>query len=80
MKLKIIILTIVGIIIALLGLLWFLQGAAIIQMCPILCFADCECMTGGSQFWEVTGTVTFIIGLVVTLICVKLFLKKSLGK
>jgi len=53
----------VGIIAILLGLLWFLQGAAIIQMCPILCFADCECLTGGSLSWEIIGLIVLLIGI-----------------
>jgi len=38
----------VGAFIAALGLLWFLQGMAIIEMRPILCVADCEPIVGGS--------------------------------
>jgi hypothetical protein len=56
---------IVGVIVALLGLLWFLQGAGILLLCPVLCFVDCECVTGGSQFWEATGAIAFIIGIMV---------------
>ncbi len=44
------------------GLLWFLQGAAIIQVCPVLCFADCECLAGGSIVWEAAGALAFIMG------------------
>ena len=36
---------IVGIILAMLGLLWSLQGAGLLRLCPVLCFADCECVT-----------------------------------
>lgn len=54
-----------GVIVALLGFLWFLQGAGIIQVCPVLCFMDCECVTGGSLFWEVAGAIAFIIGIVI---------------
>jgi len=53
----------VGIIVILLGLLWFLQGTAIIQMCPILCLADCECLTGGSLFWAIVGLIALFIGI-----------------
>jgi hypothetical protein len=54
---------VVGIIAILLGSLWFLQGAAIIQVCPILCFADCQCITGGSLLWEIVGLIAFFIGV-----------------
>jgi hypothetical protein len=39
------------------GPLWFLQGAAIIEMRPILCVADCEPVVGGSPFWAAAGAV-----------------------
>jgi len=57
--------TISGVIVALLGLLWLLQGAGLLRLCPILCFADCECVTGGSLFWAIVGAITFIIGAIV---------------
>ena len=55
--------TFAGIIAILLGLLWYLQGAAIIQVCPILCFADCECLMGGSRFWEIVGPIVILMGI-----------------
>lgn len=58
----------VGAFIAALGLLWFLQGAAIIEMRPILCVANCEPIVGGSPFWAATGVIAFIIGLVVVIL------------
>lgn len=53
----------VGAFIAFLGLLWFLQGAALIQMRPILCVANCEPIVGRSPFWAATGVIAFIIGI-----------------
>ena len=49
----------------LLGLLWFLQGADILHIRPILCFADCEYITGGSRFWAITGALSFVLGIAV---------------
>jgi hypothetical protein len=57
--------TLTGLILVALGLLWFLQGIAILNQCPVLCFADCECITGGSLFWEVVGAITLIIGIAI---------------
>jgi hypothetical protein len=54
-----------GVIVALLGFMWFLQGAGIIQMCPMLCIMDCECIKGGSQLWEAVGAIAFIIGIII---------------
>ena len=62
-NLKKLVVAFVGIIAILLGLLWFLQGAAIIQMCPVLCFADCECLIGGSLLWEILGLIVLFIGI-----------------
>jgi hypothetical protein len=56
---------IAGIIMALLGLLWFFQGTGLLTICPILCFADCQCITGGSPFWEITGALVFTCGIIV---------------
>jgi hypothetical protein len=55
---------IVGIVLAMLGLLWLLQGTGLVRICPVLCFADCECVEGGSLFWEIAGAITFAIGVI----------------
>lgn len=65
MKLKQIAVLIVGVILALLGFLWFLQGVGVLNQCPILCFADCECITGGSALWEAIGAAAFIMGIAI---------------
>jgi hypothetical protein len=57
--------TSIGIILVIIGLVWFLQGTGILQLCPILCFADCECVTGGSRFWEAAGIIAVITGAVI---------------
>lgn len=56
---------IVGGILIFLGLLWFLQGSDIVHMQPILCFANCEPITGKSPTWQVVGAVVFIAGFVI---------------
>ena len=62
MEMKQIVGAVVGVALAMLGLLWFLQGTGAVRLCPVLCFADCECVEGGSLFWTVAGAVTFAIG------------------
>ena len=52
----------VQLILMLLGLLWFLQGADILHIRPILCFADCEYITGVSWVWEIAGAISIILG------------------
>ncbi len=52
-----------GVVIAAPGLLWFLQGTAIIQIPPILCVTNCEPVVGGSPSWEAAGVVTFVVGV-----------------
>jgi hypothetical protein len=34
-------------------------------MCPVFCVTDCECLTSGSPFWEATGAIVFIIGIII---------------
>ncbi len=63
MKIKKIALFFVGIIMIFLGLLWFLQGADIIHLKPLLCFANCEPITGKSPQWQIAGAVIFIVGI-----------------
>ncbi len=61
-----------GVVISLLGLIWFLQGAGFLELCPILCFADCECVSGGSAFWAVAGAIAFVIGLAAVAFALKM--------
>ena len=53
----------IGVIMSFLGLLWFLQGSDIVHLQPILCFANCEPITGKSPLWQVIGAITFVIGI-----------------
>ena len=53
--------SIVGAIIALFGLVWFLQGAGLLP----------GSVMSGSQFWEVAGAITFVIGLLITGYCLR---------
>ena len=54
-----------GVVLCLLGALWFLQGADLIRIRPLLCFADCAEISGGSWFWEVVGALAAAVGLLV---------------
>lgn len=53
--------SIVGVIIALFGLVWFLQGAGVLP----------GSVMSGSQFWETAGALTLIIGIVIVAYCLK---------
>ena len=46
---------IVSVIAVLLGGLWLLQGLGLVQIRPILCFADCEPVQGPSSMWAIVG-------------------------
>jgi hypothetical protein len=48
-------LSIVGAIIALFGLVWLLQGVGVLP----------GSVMSGSQFWEIAGAITFIVGLAI---------------
>jgi hypothetical protein len=71
MDVKRVIGAIVGLVLAMLGLLWFLQGTGRVRMCPVLCFADCECVEGGSLVWEIAGAITFTIGVILAWISLR---------
>ena len=53
---------VLGIIAVLLGGLWLLQGLGIVQVRPILCFADCAPIQGPSLTWAVVGAVALVVG------------------
>ena len=71
MKRKQLAAALVGVIVALLGLLWFLQDAGILRLCPVLCVMDCECLMSGSQFWEATGAIVTIVGILIVGVSVR---------
>ena len=52
----------VGVVAALLGGLWLLQGLGIVQIRPILCFANCDPVQGPSATWAVVGAVVLAVG------------------
>jgi hypothetical protein len=51
-----------GLIAALLGGLWMLQGLGIVHLRPILCFANCVPVQGPSATWAVIGAVVLVAG------------------
>ena len=53
----------VGILLAALGILWVLQGADLIRIKPILCFAGCEPIVGGSTTWLIAGLISLLFGV-----------------
>jgi uncharacterized membrane protein len=55
----------IGIVTTILGLLWFLQGLDLVRIKPILCFANCELITGGSLIWAIIGFIILVIGIIV---------------
>ncbi len=54
-----------------LGLFWLMQGLAILDVCPILCFANCECIKGGSLVWGGVGAIVSTAGVVAIGISIK---------
>jgi hypothetical protein len=62
---------VVGIVITLLGLLWFLQGSDLVHLKPILCFADCEPIVGKNMQWQIMGAIAFVLGAIIIGACVK---------
>jgi hypothetical protein len=62
---KVVALTVLGVLVALLGTLWVVQGLGLIEIRPILCFADCEPITGGSLQWTVIGATALFVGVAI---------------
>jgi hypothetical protein len=56
------VLLVVGVVLALLGLLWFLQGAGVLHVRPILCVSNCKPVTK-SAGWLVAGVVVSGAGI-----------------
>jgi hypothetical protein len=48
----------------LLRLLWFLQGADLVHVRPILCVANCQPLQGGSIGWMTAGALFSVLGVV----------------
>ena len=71
MKASQIIGTLLGVFVAILGLLWRLQGTGMLRMRPILCIANCEEVVGPSLFWAAAGAVALIIGAIVVAVSVR---------
>jgi len=59
---------IISMLFALLGGLWLLQGLGLVEIQPILCFANCEPVQGPSLPWAIVGGFLFLAGVVVTIL------------
>jgi len=55
--------SVLGVVSILLGLLWFLQGADLIHIRPILCVADCRPLEGRSIGWMIAGALFLVLGV-----------------
>lgn len=53
---------VVSAIAVLLGGLWLVQGLGLVEIRPILCFANCEPIQGPSLTWTIVGFLTMTGG------------------
>lgn len=53
---------ILGVVVALLGALWLLQGLGVVRIQPILCVANCDVVQGPSATWAIAGGLMLIAG------------------
>ena len=51
-----------GLVTALLGAFWLLQGLGLVNIQPILCFADCVPVQEPSTVWAVIGALALAAG------------------
>ena len=56
---------VVGLLSAMLGCLWLLQGLGLLHIRPILCFADCEPIETRSLLWALLGFALAALGSLV---------------
>lgn len=61
---------VVGVALALLGLLWFLQGAGVVHVRPILCVSDCKPVEK-SVGWLIAGVVACMAGIAIMIASVR---------
>jgi hypothetical protein len=64
MNWKRIVLVVFGVVLVLLGGLWFLQGAGIVHLEPVACVGACEPLTRPSLQWVAIGGVVLLAGIV----------------
>lgn len=60
-----------GIGVLALGLLWFLQGSALLHIEPVLCTADCTPIVGHQPAWQVAGGVAILLGALAIALAVR---------
>ncbi|MBV9002679.1 MAG: hypothetical protein JO304_26730 [Solirubrobacterales bacterium] len=71
-----VVLIVIGVALALLGLLWFLQGAGAVHIRPILCVSNCR-PVARSTGWLIAGVIAGITGIVIVLTSAKKFVAAS---
>jgi hypothetical protein len=54
---------VLGVIAALLGALWLLQGLGVVQIEPIACVGECAPLQGPSMQWAITGAIVLAVGV-----------------
>jgi hypothetical protein len=62
---------VIGVISALLGGLWLLQGLGLLYMQPFLCFANCAPIEGPSASWAIAGFLALTVGVLLVFYAVK---------
>ena len=56
-------LAVLGVILALLGGLWLLQGLGLVTIEPVACVTACEPLEGPSTTWTIIGALILAAGL-----------------
>lgn len=57
-------LVVIGVALALLGLLWLLQGAGAVHIRPVLCVSNCKPVTK-STGWLIAGVIACLAGVAI---------------
>jgi hypothetical protein len=54
---------VLGVLAALLGGLWLLQGLGAVQIEPIACVGECAPLEGPSMQWAIIGAIVLAVGV-----------------
>lgn len=63
--------SVAGLLVGGVGLLWFLQGSDLVHIEPIACVGDCVPIAGHHPEWQVVGAVAFLTGALVATLAVR---------
>lgn len=65
----------IGLALAAVGSVWFLQGSDLVHIRPILCATDCAPVVGRQPTWQVAGASAVLLGILTATLAVRKLLR-----